>query len=117
MLNPNGKPFFWGITGNGPQSKLGAGGLCVEADEGLAFGLLFHFGFVPWVLASRRRGPAPRGCDSSNAARLNAGNGVDSGDEKAFKLCGSALTTGFVGVVNISGAAGAIPALVFSRGC
>jgi len=46
VLNPNGKPFPGATTGNGPQSKLGAG-LCILADEGLEFGVFFIFALVP----------------------------------------------------------------------
>lgn len=41
-MKPNGSAFLGAIDGNGPQSKLGAGGLCPETDgEGLDVGVFF----------------------------------------------------------------------------
>jgi|SRR5882762_442931 hypothetical protein len=119
MLNPNGKLFFWGIIGSVPQSKGGAGGLGTEVEKIPEFGLLFPF-VVP-RLPARRRIPISCGAPS-NAPGLNASDCAVSEVEKGFKsnprlgLCGPALTS-FVGVVNASGAAGAVVAFLFSRGC
>ena len=121
MLKPNGKLFFGATVGNGPQSKPAAAGLCAEIDgEGLEFGVFFA---NPCFLPPRRRGPKSCGCDSSNAAGFHAGDSTDSDGENSSKLnqrlglCGSPSTRGFLGGVNAIGAAGAITAVVFSRGC
>jgi len=96
LLNPNGKPFFWGIIGSGPQSKPGVG-LC---DDGLEFAGLFHFALGKWV-RSRRRGPASCSWGSSNA------------DVLTIDVC----VSGFVGAVKANGATGAAAAQMFNNGC
>lgn len=117
-MKPNGNVLAGVTTGSGPQSKLGVGD-----GEGLVAGSFFNFGEGPCREEPpiiRRLGP--RSCRGDSSKEVGFQGSVGSENESNPKLrlgvvLSSLTSRGFCGVEKAIGAAGALTALVFRRGC
>lgn len=105
--------------GRGPQSKLGGEACTVPDADGLLVGVRFNFADAECLLPPRRCGPRSfdgRGVQVGCCCDGGEGEGDDGSVRRSPGLHGSAFTTGFWGVLNATGAASAMVALLFRSG-